>query len=80
ILEEQSAVRAYVILRNPDFLATYQDARKKIDQAAEAFRSNTTLPEQRARLDKLMNAVRELDGKLDHMVALRPGSPDCGQA
>ncbi|MBN8810904.1 methyl-accepting chemotaxis protein [Sphingomonas leidyi] len=70
ILEGQSAVRAYVILRNPDFLATYQDSRKKIGAAAEAFRSQTKVPEQRARLDKLVNAVQELDGKLDHMITL----------
>ncbi len=70
VLEEQSAVRAYVILRNADFLVTYKDARKKIDEAADAFRRDTKLPEQRARLEKLMNAVRELDGKLDNMIAL----------
>jgi len=80
ILEGQSAVRAYVILRNPDFLATYQDSRKKIGAAAEAFRSQTKVPEQRARLDKLVNAVQELDGKLDHMITLARNPPTQAEA
>ncbi|MDG2532613.1 methyl-accepting chemotaxis protein [Sphingomonas sp. HITSZ_GF] len=70
ILEEQSAIRAYVILRNADFLSTYGDARKKIDASAETFRTHTKLPEQRARLEKLMAAIAELNGKLDRMIEL----------
>jgi methyl-accepting chemotaxis protein len=70
ILEQQSAVRAYVILRNADFLTTYDDARKKIAASTDAFRSKTSLPEQRARMDALMGAVGELEGKLDRMISL----------
>jgi len=80
ILEQQSAVRAYVILRNADFLTTYDDARKKISASADAFRSRTSLPEQRARMDALMGAIGELDGKLDRMIVLAKNPATQGEA
>jgi methyl-accepting chemotaxis protein len=70
VLEQQNAIRAYVVLHNNDFLTDYKEARTKIDAVAKAFRSQTAVPEQRARLDKLLAEIAELNGKLDHMIVL----------
>jgi len=80
ILEQQSAVRGYVILRKPEFLASSLEARKKIGVAADAFRAKTQIPEQRARLDQLVSAIDELNGKLDHMVDLAKNPATQGEA
>ena len=80
ILEQQSAIRAYVILRKPEFLASSLEARKKIGVAADAFRAKTQIPEQRARLDQLVSAIDELNGKLDHMVDLAKNPATQGEA
>jgi methyl-accepting chemotaxis protein len=80
ILEEQSAVRAYVILRNADFLSTYGDAQKKIEESANAFRTKTGLPDQKARMDRLVAAIDELQGKLDRMIALAKNPATQGEA
>ncbi len=80
ILEQQSAVRAYVILREGSFLTSYKEARTRIDAAADNFRSETQLPEQRERLDRLMSAIGELNGKLDHMIALARNPATQGEA
>ncbi len=80
ILEQQSAVRGYVILRNASFLSTYEEAEQKIEKSANAFRAGTTLPEQKARMDNLMLAIGELRGKLDHMIALAKNPATQGEA
>ncbi len=80
ILEQQSAVRAYVILRNADFLTTYDDAGKKIDELANAFRAGTAVPEQKTRMDNLVAAIAELRGKLDNMIALAKNPATQGEA
>lgn len=53
-----------------NFIQNMPIPRKKIAASADAFRSKTSLPEQRGRMDALMGAVGELEGKLDRMISL----------
>jgi methyl-accepting chemotaxis protein len=70
LLEQQNAVRAYAILGRGEFLKDYAKNGEAFRQETETFKSHSTSPEQRQRLDQLNDAVAELHQKLDHIVTL----------
>jgi len=81
VLEQQSAVRAFVILGREEFLTTYQQGREKARAAVEEFRARTVIPEQLVRIDKLKAALDELDSKFDTIITLarNPATHDQAQ-
>jgi len=57
VLEQQNALRGYVILGDDSFAKTYAEAKDKFDARLDAFEAKTTVPEQKARMQKLRAAM-----------------------
>nr|WP_295110524.1 methyl-accepting chemotaxis protein [uncultured Caulobacter sp.] len=57
VLEQQNALRGYVIMSDPKFAQTYADAKDKFDDRLDAFEAKTTVPEQKARVQRLRAAM-----------------------
>ncbi|HWU80944.1 MAG TPA: CHASE3 domain-containing protein, partial [Caulobacter sp.] len=59
VLEQQNALRGYVILGEPKFVDTYAQSKDKFDARLDAFEAKTTVPEQKARIQRLREAMAE---------------------
>ncbi len=59
VLEQQNALRGYVILGDPKFVDTYAQAKSKFDTRLDAFEAKTTVPEQKARIERLRGAMAD---------------------
>ncbi|WP_454761755.1 HAMP domain-containing methyl-accepting chemotaxis protein [Caulobacter segnis] len=57
VLEQQNALRGYVIMSDPKFADTYADSKDKFDARLNAFEAKTTVPEQKARIQRLREAM-----------------------
>ncbi len=57
VLEQQNALRGYVILGDSKFADTYSDAKDKFDARLDAFEAKTTVPAQKARIARLRGAM-----------------------
>ncbi len=57
VLEQQNALRGYVVLGDDGFAKTYAEAKDKFDARLDAFEAKTTVPEQKARIQKLRAAM-----------------------
>ncbi|MBI1684514.1 methyl-accepting chemotaxis protein [Caulobacter hibisci] len=64
VLEQQNAARGYVILGDASFAETYAKAKGKFDKALDAFEAKTTIPEQKARIERLRAAVATWRGTI----------------
>ena len=53
MVEQQNAIRGYVLAGDPSFLESYKENVAKVDQAIEHFASNTSSPAQKERALKL---------------------------
>ncbi|HJV43318.1 HAMP domain-containing methyl-accepting chemotaxis protein [Caulobacter sp.] len=58
-LEQQNALRGYVILGDPKFANTYAEAKEKFDQRLDAFEAKTKVPEQKTRVQNLRGAMAD---------------------
>jgi methyl-accepting chemotaxis protein len=59
VLEQQNALRGYVIMGDPKFAKTYQESKAEFDAALVAFEKKTILAEQRGRIQVLRGAMEE---------------------
>ncbi|MEH0198171.1 methyl-accepting chemotaxis protein [Caulobacter sp. CCNWLY153] len=59
VLEQQNALRAYALLGDADFAKTYTESVDQFDKALDAFEGKTTVPEQKARIQRLRGAMGE---------------------
>ena len=57
VLEQQNALRGYVILGDDSFAKTYAQSKDKFDARLDAFEAKTTVPEQKARIQALRTAM-----------------------
>jgi methyl-accepting chemotaxis protein len=57
VLEQQNALRGYVIMSDPKFADTYAQSKDKFDARLDAFEAKTTVPEQKARIQRLREAM-----------------------
>ena len=57
VLEQQNALRGYVILGDPKFAKTYAESKDKFDTSLDTFEAKTTVPEQKARIQHLRSAM-----------------------
>ncbi len=57
VLEQQNALRGYVILGDPKFAKTYAEAKQKFDDRLDAFEAKTTVPAQKVRITALRGAM-----------------------
>ena len=57
VLEQQNALRGYVIMGDPKFADTYAESKDKFDARLDAFEAKTTVPEQKARIQRLREAM-----------------------
>ncbi len=59
VLEQQNALRAYALLGDDSFAQTYKEGVGQFDKALDAFEAKTTVPEQKARIQRLRGAMGE---------------------
>jgi methyl-accepting chemotaxis protein len=59
VLEQQSALRGYVILGDPELAKTYAEGKQKFDAKLDAFEAKTTVPAQKARIAALRGAMAD---------------------
>ncbi|MBO9710128.1 MAG: CHASE3 domain-containing protein [Caulobacter sp.] len=57
VLEQQNALRGYALLGDTGFVDTYRSTGKDFDKALDAFENKTTVPEQKARIQRLRAAM-----------------------
>ncbi|MDG2520206.1 methyl-accepting chemotaxis protein [Caulobacter segnis] len=57
VLEQQNAVRGYALLGDPAFLETYTEEKAAFDAALNDFEETTKLPAQKARAQKMREAM-----------------------
>ncbi len=57
VLEQQNAVRGYALLGDPAFLETYNEEKVAFDAALNDFENTTRLPAQKARAEKMREAM-----------------------
>ena len=57
ILEQQNALRGYVLMGDKKFAKTYEETSAKFDQTLDGFATKTTIPEQKARIQRLREAM-----------------------
>ena len=57
VVEQQDAVRGYVLLREPRLADNYAKAKTSFDDQLNAFEAKTTIPAQKARIQKLRAAM-----------------------
>ena len=57
ILEQQNALRGYVLMGDKKFAKTYEESSAKFDQTLDGFATKTTIPEQKARIQRLREAM-----------------------
>ncbi|MAY27877.1 MAG: methyl-accepting chemotaxis protein, partial [Aurantimonas sp.] len=57
MVEQQNAVRGYLLSNNESFVATYEKAKSGFTSHAESFKANTVSAEQRTRVENLQAIV-----------------------
>ena len=57
ILEQQNALRGYVLMGDAKFAKTYDESSAKFDKTLDGFEAKTTIPEQKARIQRLREAM-----------------------
>jgi methyl-accepting chemotaxis protein len=57
VLEQQNALRGYVIMGDRKFADTYAESKDKFDARLDAFEAKTTVPAQKARVEHLRAAM-----------------------
>ncbi len=71
VVEAQSAIRGYVLLGKPEFMATYEENKARIDDAIEDASKHSASPEQKRRFADFGDAVRAWeDDKIARTIAL----------
>jgi methyl-accepting chemotaxis protein len=82
-VEQQNALRAYLLTTEPKYLDRYRTEGERADKAIETFSQNTSLQEQRKRADQLRVALTEWrTQQADRQIALMqdPATRDVAHA
>ncbi|WP_040485701.1 CHASE3 domain-containing protein, partial [Lutibaculum baratangense] len=82
MVEQQNAARGYMSTGAAEFAERYDAEKPAFNEAASAFREETTQPEQRERIDRLVAAAGAFTALQDRQIALykNPATRDQAQA
>ena len=79
VLEQQNALRGYVILGDPKFAKTYAESKEKFDASLEAFEAKTTVPAQKARIIALRGAMADWRSAIGEPALTLMANPAAGR-
>ncbi|MDB5685917.1 MAG: methyl-accepting chemotaxis protein [Rhizorhabdus sp.] len=79
MIEQQNAVRGYIMAGDATFLETYRTNRDAFETAAAEFKRLTKLPEQRARAEQLEAAAGDWRAKQADVQIALAGNPETRQ-